>query len=55
MAEVAVHLSLSFLPKYYAMVEINIPESIATASPSVKKLRVNWNGFPHLIPTVSWG
>ncbi|MGM0943958.1 MAG: RES family NAD+ phosphorylase [Bacteroidota bacterium] len=51
MAEVAVHLSLSILPKDYAMVEIDIPDSISIASLSVEKLPENWNGFPHLLDT----
>lgn len=51
MAEVAVHLSLSILPKDYVMVEINIPKSISVASVSVEKLPVNWNNFPHLVDT----
>lgn len=51
MAEVAVHLSLSILPKDYMMVEINIPESVSVGSLSVEKLPMNWNSFPHLLDT----
>ena len=48
MAEVAVHLSLDNLPEDYFMIEIDIPDKIATA-PTIlpESLEPNWNWFPH--------
>lgn len=55
MAEVAVHLSLSILPKDYVMVEIDIPTSVSTASLAIDNLPQGWNSFPHLLDTQKIG
>lgn len=55
MAEVAVHLSLSILPKDYVMVEIEIPTSISIASLTTDGLTPRWNSFPHLLDTQKIG
>ncbi len=55
MAEVAVHLSLSILPKDYMMVEIDIPISVSTASLAIDNLPQRWNSFPHLLDTQKIG
>lgn len=55
MAEVAVHISLSILPKDYVMVEIEIPTSIFIASMITDDLPRNWNSFPHLLDTQKIG
>uniref|UniRef100_UPI00258C5D6E RES family NAD+ phosphorylase n=1 Tax=Algoriphagus sp. TaxID=1872435 RepID=UPI00258C5D6E len=55
MAEVAVHLSLSILPKDYVMVEIDIPSYVSIASLSREDLPVHWNSFPHVLDTQQIG
>jgi RES domain-containing protein len=55
MAEVAVHLSLSILPKDYMMVEIHIPSYVSVASISKEDLPANWSSFPHLLDTQQIG
>jgi RES domain-containing protein len=55
MAEVAVHLSLSILPKDYVMVQIDIPISVSTASLAIDNLPQSWNSFPHLLDTQKIG
>lgn len=55
MAEVAVHLSLSILPKDYVMAEIEIPTSISIASLTTADLHPSWNSFPHLLDTLKIG
>ncbi|MBA4300784.1 RES domain-containing protein [Algoriphagus alkaliphilus] len=55
MAEVAVHLSLSLLPKDYVMVEIEIPTSISIASMTIGDLPPSWNSFPHMLDTQKIG
>ncbi|MFN3996678.1 RES family NAD+ phosphorylase [Algoriphagus sp.] len=55
MAEVAVHLSLSILPKDYVMVEIEIPNSISISSLKTDDLPQGWNSFPHLLDTQKIG
>jgi RES domain-containing protein len=47
MAEVAVHLSLSILPKDYVVVEIEIPTSVSIVSLTTDELPPSWNRFPH--------
>jgi RES domain-containing protein len=51
MAEVAVHLSLSILPKDYVMVEIDIPGEVSIKSISMEDLPDRWNSFPHINST----
>lgn len=46
MAEVAVHLTLATLPSDYVMMEIEIPESIASDYLDVNDLSENWNSNP---------
>ncbi len=48
MAEVAVHLSLSILPKDYVMVEIDIPGEVSIKSIYLEDLPAHWNSFPHI-------
>ena len=55
MAEVAVHLSLSILPKDYVMVEIDIPSYISIATLSKKDLPANWSSFPHILDSQQIG
>lgn len=55
MAEVAVHLSLSILPKDYMMVEIDIPSSVSFAYLTNAELLEGWNSFPHLLDTQKIG
>ena len=55
MAEVAVHLSLSILPKDYVMVEIDIPSYLSISSLSKEDLPVNWSSFPHVLDTQQIG
>ncbi|MFC3416469.1 RES family NAD+ phosphorylase [Algoriphagus hitonicola] len=55
MAEVAVHLSLTILPKDYVMVEIDIPDHISVASVSTDVLPIEWSSFPHLLDTQQIG
>lgn len=55
MAEVAVHISLSILPKDYVMVEIEIPSNISVASLSSDELPLNWSNFPHVLDTQQIG
>ncbi|MDX5339864.1 MAG: RES family NAD+ phosphorylase [Cyclobacteriaceae bacterium] len=55
MAEVAVHLSLSILPKDYVMVEIEIPSFISIATLSKEDLPANWSSFPHVLDTQQIG
>jgi RES domain-containing protein len=55
MAEVAVHLSLSILPKDYVMVEIDIPSYTSIATLSKENLPTNWSSFPHLLDTQKIG
>lgn len=55
MAEVAVHLSLSILPKDYVMVEIDIPSYLTISILSKEDLPVNWSSFPHLLGTQQIG
>ncbi|MDO8966504.1 MAG: RES family NAD+ phosphorylase [Algoriphagus sp.] len=55
MAEVAVHLSLSILPKDYVMVEIEIPNSVSISSLKTDDLPQGWNSFPHLLDTQKIG
>ncbi|SEG27475.1 RES family NAD+ phosphorylase [Algoriphagus boritolerans] len=55
MAEVAVHLSLSILPKDYVMVEIEIPISVSLSALTMDDLPPIWNSFPHLLDTQKIG
>lgn len=55
MSEVAVHLSLSILPKDYVMVEVDIPSYVSIASLSKEDLPANWSSFPHLLDTQQIG
>lgn len=51
MAEVAVHLTISTLPKDYMMIEIEIPSAVKVEKLDLSLLDENWNDFPHLIQT----
>ena len=55
MAEVAVHLPLSILPKDYFMATILIPDSIPVEEIDIKKLPKNWSKFPPLTTTQKVG
>jgi RES domain-containing protein len=55
MAEVAVHILLSILPKDYVMVEIEIPSNISIVSLSSDELPLNWSNFPHVLDTQQIG
>jgi RES domain-containing protein len=47
MAEVAVHLPLSFLPDDYFLVEISIPDTLFSIAKELKKLPPGWRSFPY--------
>lgn len=55
MSEVAVHLSLSILPKDYVMVEIDIPSYVSISTLSKEDLPANRSSFPHLLDTQQIG
>jgi RES domain-containing protein len=55
MAEVAVHLPLSILPKDYCIASILIPDAIAIEELDVKKLPKDWSKFPPLMATQKMG
>lgn len=55
MAEVAVHLSLSILPKNYVMIEIDIPNYVKIAALPKDDLPANWSSFPHVLDTQQIG
>lgn len=55
MAEVAVHLTLSTLPKDFVMIEIEIPAPIKIDAISLNDLNENWNDFPHILQTQQLG
>lgn len=46
MAEVAVHLSLTSLPRDFVMMEIAIPDKLKIKSLDFKKLDKSWNSHP---------
>lgn len=47
MAEVAVHFSITTMPKNYMMVTIEIPDEIEIKTLNLEQLPTNWNQFPH--------
>jgi RES domain-containing protein len=51
MAEVAVHLTLSTLPKGFCMLTIFVPDDVLILNFDVKKLPSDWNVFPENAPT----
>ncbi len=51
MAEVAVHLTLSALPKDYMMIEVEIPKTIKIEVLDASLLKDTWNDFPHTTET----
>jgi len=55
MAEVAIHLSLSLLPKDYVMVEIDVPSYISILTLVPDELPTGWNHFPHMLDTQKIG
>lgn len=55
MAEVAVHISLSILPKDYVTVEIKIPASVSATFLAIDDLPQDWNSLPHLLDTQKIG
>lgn len=55
MAEVAVHLSLTILPKEYVMEEMDIPSGTPIATLSKEDLPANWSSFPHIWETQQIG
>ncbi|MDH3322094.1 MAG: RES family NAD+ phosphorylase [Flavobacteriaceae bacterium] len=55
MAEVAVHLNLALIPNDYLMIEINIPDSIDVGQIEISKLPLDWDLFPHILPTQKIG
>ena len=55
MAEVAVHFSLSTLPKDYVMMTIYVPDKLAIQQVPEEKLPIGWNSFPHPHGTKHFG
>lgn len=55
MAEVAVHLTLSTLPKGFCMITIYIPDDLVISILEVKNLPVEWNEFPENVATQKIG
>lgn len=55
MAEVAVHLTWETLPPDYVMLEIEIPETVGTASLAVDDLPKGWSNWPHRRATQAFG
>lgn len=55
MAEVAVHVSLSILPKEYVVAEIDISTNTSIFSLGIEDLPLGWNSFPHLLDTQKIG
>ncbi|PHR91142.1 MAG: RES superfamily protein [Leeuwenhoekiella sp.] len=55
LAEIAVHLSLSALPKNFIMLEIEIPDSLAIKTLPASELPEFWNDFPYNLNTQQFG
>lgn len=55
MAEVAVHLSLSMVPKDYVMIEIEIPDEINIKELKRKDIPEQWNIHPPIVSTQKIG
>ncbi len=55
MAEVAVHLTLATLPSDFVMIEIDIPDTIATQILDIKTLSPTWNTHPPTVETQQIG
>lgn len=55
MAEVAVHLTLSTLPKGFVMLSIHVPDDITIEIVAVENLEKGWNSFPERVTTQKIG
>src|SRR4030042_5668737 len=55
MAEVAVHLTLATLPDDFMMITIFIPDDVSIKIVQKKYLPPDWNSFPHLSSTQTFG
>lgn len=55
LAEVAVHFSVGTLPSGYVMLEIEIPDELDISLIKEEDLPANWNRFPHIPDTRSFG
>jgi RES domain-containing protein len=55
MAEVAVHLNLALISNDYLMIEINIPDFIVIKHLEISKFPIDWDLFPHILPTQKIG
>jgi len=55
MAEVAVHFSLSMLPRDFRMLTIHIPDDLAILHLPINDLPENWNSFPYNSLTQKFG
>jgi RES domain-containing protein len=55
MAEVAVHFSLATLPDDYAMISIEIPNTIKLETFDYRELPKGWNNFPYIHETQKIG
>lgn len=47
MAEAAVHIPMGSIPDDYVMVEIEIPDDVATEKILPEMLKTGWDSFPH--------
>lgn len=55
MAEVAVHFSLSMLPRDFQMLTIHIPDNLEIFQLAASDLPTNWNSFPYNSATQKFG
>lgn len=55
MAEIAVHFSLSMLPRDYRMLTIHVPDSLAILHLPNNDLPESWNSFPYSSLTQKFG
>lgn len=47
LAEIAVNLPIGIVPDDYYLVEIELPDSASITKLNLKKLKADWNSFPH--------
>ena len=55
LAEIAVNLPIGIIPIDYYLVEIEIPDSAKIPKIDYKKLKKDWNSFPHSSETQQLG
>lgn len=55
LAEIAVNLPIGIVPDDYYLVEIEFPDSASILKLNLKKLKSDWNSFPHSSETQQLG